>query len=93
MFHTSTANPHTQPTVSPPWCCTPPCCRGFTNYARPDFQLYREEGRLVNDGCHVRMLDHKGPLAKRDSGAIFKHPAKKHNICYHGEAEEAADEE
>lgn len=57
--------------------------RGFTNLTRKDYKLYREEGRLVNDGSHVKLINHKGPLAEREPDHIFDYPARTHHIPFH----------
>ncbi len=75
------------PGAAPP----PPCrtaCRGFTDYTREDFKAYREENRLINDGCHVKLISHKGPLARRKSDGIFTYAARKCGTPQHQGDEE-----
>ncbi len=64
--------------------------RGFTDLTREDYRLYREEGRLVNDGSHVKLVNHKGPVADRDPALIFSYPARMCSTPVHrvGEADE-----
>ncbi|KAL9701756.1 hypothetical protein quinque_005197 [Culex quinquefasciatus] len=37
---------------------------GFTKYDRYQYQVYWDEGRLVNDGCGVKFFNDHGPLKK-----------------------------
>ncbi|KAG2490121.1 hypothetical protein HYH03_011427 [Edaphochlamys debaryana] len=56
---------------------------GFTNLTRKDFKIYREEGRLINDGSHVKVINHKGPVAEREPDHIFSFAARRHHIPVH----------
>ncbi|MEW5296744.1 MAG: hypothetical protein WDW38_007612 [Sanguina aurantia] len=57
---------------------------GFTPFMREDFQMWRDQGRMVNDGVVVKLLDNHGPLAKRASGHVFPHPSHVHLTPNHG---------
>lgn len=35
---------------------------GFTKFNREDFETLRDEGQLIPDGCHVKLLSTRGPL-------------------------------
>lgn len=36
---------------------------GFTKYSKEEYKKLRDEGRLVTEGCFVRLAQKKGPLA------------------------------
>lgn len=48
---------------------------GFTPYGREDYLVWKQEGRLVSDGSHAKLFNHKGLTAERDSAKIFAEPA------------------
>jgi len=56
---------------------------GFTAYTREDYRLWKESGRLIPDGSHCKLINHKGPLAERDPAHIFSYPAKHCKTPYH----------
>jgi large subunit ribosomal protein L10e len=59
---------------------------GFTPYAREDFIAWKQEGRLINSGVHVKLINHKGLLLHREAEHIFPEPGKssfEQNLCEH----------
>lgn len=38
---------------------------GFTAHTRDDYVQWKREGRLINDGVNVKLVDNHGPLAAR----------------------------
>lgn len=49
-------------------------CRGFTKFNMEDYVLWKQEGRMKNDGVHAKLLDCKGPLAARKPEHLFEEP-------------------
>ena len=44
---------------------------------------WKAEGRMVDDGVHSKLLNHKGSLAAKNSDQIFEYPAyEKHVACH-----------
>lgn len=69
----------TLPSPPPPTALPPPSLlpyRGFTNFVRDDFVVWRREGRLMNDGVTAKLISNHGSLANRDAGEIFSHAAR-----------------
>eukprot|EP01025_Chloroclados_australasicus_P033120 TRINITY_DN336_c0_g1_i1.p2 TRINITY_DN336_c0_g1~~TRINITY_DN336_c0_g1_i1.p2 ORF type:complete len:233 (+),score=15.14 TRINITY_DN336_c0_g1_i1:179-877(+) len=61
---------------------------GFTPYTRADFLKWKKEGRLVNDGVNVKLVDNHGSLANRDPTRIFEHPIMlEGGVPYHPDEE------
>lgn len=56
---------------------------GFTPFSREDYIQYKKEGRLLNAGVHVQLLDAHGPLDARQPEHIFSEPARKYQIPIH----------
>lgn len=47
---------------------------GFTKFNMEDYVLWKQEGRMKNDGVHAKLLDCKGPLAARKPEHLFEEP-------------------
>lgn len=55
-----------------------PSRRGFTKYNMDDYILWKQEGRMKNDGVNAKLLDNKGPLNRRKTHELFEEAAR---IC------------
>lgn len=58
---------------------------GFTKFSKEDYVKFRAEGRFINDGSHVKLISHHGPLAAKDAGEIFSYPARIFKAANHAE--------
>ena len=56
---------------------------GFTKFNAVDYELWKEEGRLIHDGINAKLLDNKGPLDARKPERLFLKPAKVLGIAQH----------
>lgn len=48
--------------------------RGFTKFNMQDYVLWKQEGRMKNDGVNSKLLDTKGPIAARKPEDLFEEP-------------------
>lgn len=59
--------------------------RGFTKFSKEDYLKYRAEGRFINDGSHVKLIGHHGPLAKKEPEHMFSYAARVFKLPQHAE--------
>ena len=49
---------------------------GFTKFNAVDYEQWKDEGRIVQDGINAKLLNNKGPLDARKPERLFLKPAK-----------------